>query len=180
MAVTSQSGQVFRYCPKCGAAALRFAGPKLLRCDVCGFELYLNAAAAVAALIVDAEGRLLVVERAQEPKKGMWDLPGGFADPGESAEEALRREVAEEVGLQIKSLRYIGSYPNVYDYMGVRYPTVDLGFACEVGDASAMRPRPAEVAGAHFRRPDEIQVDRFAFDSLRRLVEDFLAQRQRS
>jgi len=180
MAVTNQSGQVFRYCPKCGAAALRFTGPKRLHCDVCGFELYLNPAAAVAALIVDAEGRLLVVERAQEPKKGMWDLPGGFAEPGESAEEALRREVAEEVGLEITSLRYAGSYPNVYDYMGVRYRTMDLGFVCEVADAGAIRASATEVTTALFKRPDEIDVNRFAFDSVRRLVEDFLAQRQRS
>lgn len=180
MAVTNQSEQIFRYCPKCAAAALRFTGPKRLHCDVCGFELYLNPAAAVAALIVDPQGRLLVVERAQEPKKGMWDLPGGFADPGESAEEALRREVAEEVGLEITSLRYAGSYPNVYDYMGVRYRTMDLGFVCEVADAGTIRPGPTEVAAAHFKRPDEIDVHRFAFDSMRRLVEAYLAQERRS
>jgi NADH pyrophosphatase NudC (nudix superfamily) len=175
MAADDRAGRVFRYCPKCGAAALRFAGPKLLHCDVCGFELYLNAAAAVAALIVDAEGRLLVVERAQDPKKGMWDLPGGFADPGESAEEALRREVTEELDLEVTSLRYLGSFPNVYDYMGVRYATMDLGFVCEVADTKAVRPHAAEVAAVSFKRPDEIEAGRFAFESLSRLVELHLA-----
>ncbi len=76
-------------------------GAKLWHCESCDFEFYLNVAAAVAALITDEEGRLLVVVRAEEPRKGMWDLPGGFADPGESAEEALGRELAEELGLVV-------------------------------------------------------------------------------
>jgi hypothetical protein len=64
--------------------------------------------------------------------------------------------------------------------MGVRYRTMDLGFVCEVADAGAIRASATEVTTALFKRPDEIDVNRFAFDSVRRLVEDFLAQRQRS
>ena len=131
--------RVLRYCPKCGAAALRFVGLKQVHCEACGFDLYLNTAAAVAALIADDRGRLLIVVRAAAPEKGTWDLPGGFADPGESIEESLRREVREEIGLEIASMRYLGSYPNTYAYKGIRYATVDLGFVCEVKDLR--RPR---------------------------------------
>jgi NAD+ diphosphatase len=166
--------RVFRYCPKCAAAAIRFAGRKLLRCDVCGFELYLNAAAAVGALIRDAQGRLLITVRGNEPQKGMWDLPGGFADPGESAEEALRREVREEVGLEVTSMRYVDSYPNTYDYRGVRYATVDLGFACEVQDISDAAAQEAAIAEILFKRADEIDLGRFAFGSVAELVRCFV------
>ena len=69
-------GRVFTYCPKCGAAAMRVAGSKLLRCEACGFELYMNPAAAVAGVIVDGQGRIVVTVRAREPGKGQWDLPG--------------------------------------------------------------------------------------------------------
>ncbi len=124
-------GRVFKYCPKCGAAAMRVVGLKLLRCEACGFELYLNPAAAVAGVIVDGQGRMVVLVRGKEPGQGRWDLPGGFVDPGDTAEEAIRREVREEVGLEVTAVRYLGSWPNVYEYGGVRYRTLDLGFVCQ-------------------------------------------------
>jgi NAD+ diphosphatase len=169
------SGSVLRYCPKCGAAALRMVAGKLLRCGACGFEFYLNTAAAVAGLIVDAQGRLLITVRGKEPGKGQWDLPGGFADPGESAEEALQREVREEVGLEVTAMQYVGSHPNTYDYMGVRYSTMDVGFACRVQDISRAQARESDIAAVFFKHPGEIDLGRFAFRSLARLVERWRA-----
>jgi NAD+ diphosphatase len=165
------SGSVLRYCPKCGAAALRLMGGKLLRCGACGVELYLNAAASVAALIEDAQGRLLVTVRGKEPGKGLWDLPGGFVDPGESAEEALRREVREEVGLDIEAMQYLNSYPNSYNYMGVRYATIDLGFLCRARDPGKATPVERDIEAVRFVRASEIDLHQFAFPSLARLVE---------
>jgi len=168
-------GSVFRYCPKCGAAALRMTGGKLLRCGACGFELYLNPAAAVAALIVDGRGQLLITVRGKEPGKGKWDLPGGFVDPGESAEEALRREVREEVGLEVTAMQYLGSHPNTYEYMGVRYATLDMGFSCQVTDVSKAGARESDVEAVLFKARRDIDLDQFAFRSLARLVESYLA-----
>ena len=165
--------RVLRYCPKCGAAALRFVGLKQVHCEACGFDLYLNTAAAVAALIADDQGRLLIVVRAAEPEKGTWDLPGGFADPGESAEESLRREVREELGLEIASMRYLCSYPNSYNYGGMRYATVDLGFVCKVEDLTVARAFEDEVARLLFLRPEEIDIARFGFPSVGKLVERY-------
>jgi NAD+ diphosphatase len=171
--IWNEPGRVLRYCLKCGVAALRMIGPKQLYCDSCGFEFYLNPAAAVAAVICDPQGRLLVVERATEPKKGMWDLPGGFADPGESAEDAMRREVREELGLEITTLRYLCSFPNSYEYMGVRYATMDLGFVCDVEDAAVAKIEEAEVTRLLLLRPEEIDVSRFGFPSTARIVERY-------
>ena len=56
----------------------------------------------VGAVIRDAQGRFLLVQRANEPGHGLWSLPGGRVEPGETDAGALRREVAEEVGLQIR------------------------------------------------------------------------------
>jgi len=166
MEIDGGLGTVFKYCPKCGAAALRAVGQKLLRCSECGFELYLNPAAAVAACVVDEQGRMVVLVRGAEPGKGKWDLPGGFVDPGETAEEALRREVREEIGLEVAALRYLGSWPNVYEYMGVRYRTLDVGFACEVKDIALAQSREPEVADVLLLAPNEIDLGRFAFRSV--------------
>lgn len=169
-------GPALQYCPRCGAAALHPAGPKLWHCDNCGFELYLNVATAVAALVADEDGHLLIVERAEEPCKGLWDLPGGFADPGESAEEALCREVAEELGLEVVAARFLCSYPNTYEYMGVRYPTLDLGFVCEIADLNATSLASGEIAQVLFVLPEDVDVARFAFSSTREVVRRYWAE----
>ena len=162
---------MFKYCPKCGAAALRVVGAKLLRCEACGFELYMNPAASAAGVIIDELGRMVVLVRGQEPGRGKWDLPGGFVDPGETAEEALRREVREELGLEVTALRYLGSWPNVYDYMGVRYRTVDFGFVCEVAGAEGARAMESEIAETLLLEPRDVDIERFAFASVGRIAE---------
>ncbi|UCD52353.1 MAG: NUDIX domain-containing protein [Phycisphaerales bacterium] len=169
--------QVMRYCLKCGAAALRFIGPKLVHCEACGFDLYLNTAAAVAALITDDRERLLVVVRAKEPREGTWDLPGGFADPGESAEECVRREVREEVGLEVTATRYLCSYPNTYEYGGMRYATMDLGFVCAVEDLTTAQIARDEVSQLLFVRLEEIDTTRFGFASVGRIVDRFRTEK---
>lgn len=164
-------GNVLKYCPKCGAAAMRAVGAKLLRCEACGFELYMNPGAAVGGVITDRQGRIVVLIRARDPGKGRWDLPGGFVDPGETAEEALRREVREEVGLEVTAMRYLGSWPNVYDYMGVRYRTVDFGFLCEATGVEGARALESEVTEILLVPPAEIDIGRFAFASVGGIAE---------
>jgi NADH pyrophosphatase NudC (nudix superfamily) len=169
----SELPRVLRYCMKCGAAALRFIGRKLVHCEVCGFDLYLNTAAAVAALILDDRGRLLIIERAEEPKKGTWDLPGGFADPGESAEQAVQREVKEELGLDVTAARYLCSYPNTYAYGGMQYATMDLGFVCDVKDTTSAQLSHGEVSELLAIPLAEIDITRFGFPSVGRIVQRY-------
>ena len=171
-------GQVFKYCPKCGAAAMRAVGPKLLRCEACGFELYMNPAAAVAGVIADGQGRIVVLVRASEPGKGKWDLPGGFVDPGETAEDAVRREVREELGLEVAALRYLGSWPNIYEYGGVPYRTLDFGFVCEATGVERARAMEEEIEKILLLRPEEVDIGRFAFASVGRIAGQYLRERR--
>src|SRR3954469_7876421 len=57
--------------------------------------------ACVGGLAYDEAGRLLLVRRANEPGRGLWSVPGGRVEPGETSEEAVVREVAEETGLRV-------------------------------------------------------------------------------
>jgi 8-oxo-dGTP diphosphatase len=57
--------------------------------------------ACVGAVVLDGSGRLLVVRRGHAPHEGLWSLPGGRVEAGETAEEAVRREVREETGLLV-------------------------------------------------------------------------------
>lgn len=157
----------FHYCPVCGSPSFEPASFKSRRCSCCGFELFQNPAASVAAFIRDGEGRLLMAVRSCEPQKGTLDLPGGFADMGESAEEAVRREILEETALHVDDLRYLFSIPNVYEYSGMKIPTLDMFFECSVSDLSPLRPAD-DVEALVWMHPDDIDADSIGLDSIRR------------
>jgi len=166
----------FRHCPRCGTGMLQRHSEKSVSCPACGFLFFINPATAAVALITDRDGRLLVTRRTLNPAQGTLDLPGGFVDPHESAEESLCREIREEVNLEITSLRYLFSVPNIYDYAGVRYHTVDLAFACEVHDLNMLRPSD-EVAEIIFLRPEELDVNAFGLTSMREIIARFIGMR---
>lgn len=83
------------YCPLCGSRHFSEDSFKSRRCMTCGFEMFVNPSAAVAAFITNSAGELLLTRRRSDPAKGTLDLPGGFCDMEESAEQAVMREVAE-------------------------------------------------------------------------------------
>lgn len=63
----------------------------------------------VGAVVKDAQGRLLLIKRGHEPGAGLWSLPGGRIEPGETDAEALVREMLEETGLTVEPGRLVGS-----------------------------------------------------------------------
>ena len=93
----------------------------------------------MAALIFDRDGRLLVTRRAVDPDIGKIDLPGGFVDPGETAEQALRRELLEELGISAVTLTYLTSGANEYHFAGMTVFTTDLVFRAEMESAGNLR-----------------------------------------
>lgn len=122
----------FAYCPKCGAKSFVERNEKAKQCTACGFVYYFNPSSSVACFIRNPQDELLLVRRAKEPAKGTLDLPGGFVDLFESAEEAARREVKEETGLDLAGIRYLFSLPNLYPYLGFEVHTLDMFFECTV------------------------------------------------
>ena len=83
----------FKYCPKCGSSNFKEKNDKSKSCTDCGFNYYFNSSAAVVAVIENSNGEILVALRAKDPAKGTFDLPGGFIDMYETAEEAVCREI---------------------------------------------------------------------------------------
>lgn len=160
------------HCPACGVAA---GGPRAnpFRCTACGYVLYFNAGVAVAVFIVSHEGRVLYTRRAKDPGKGLLGMPGGFADMGETAEEAARREVMEEVGLTLGDLRYLASFPNHYTYAGVTYTTLDLFFIAQAPDPTAARPLDA-IDSLQWIDPAQVDERQIAFQSMRDALSVYL------
>jgi ADP-ribose pyrophosphatase YjhB (NUDIX family) len=102
----------WRFCPRC-AAELTHLGSRV-ECSECGFVRWANPLPAVAALVVDDDGRLLLGRRAFEPDVGMWDTIGGFLEEDEDAHAALHREVHEETGLEVSVTEFVGAYSDRY------------------------------------------------------------------
>jgi NADH pyrophosphatase NudC (nudix superfamily) len=117
----------FLFCPYDGTRLTpRHAeGVSRPTCPACDFVDYANPKPCVAVLIEQA-GKLLLGKRAVEPAKGMWDILGGFIDAGETAENAVHREIKEETGLDVTITRYLGSFPDTYGPR--RVPTLNLGY----------------------------------------------------
>lgn len=156
----------FKFCPVCGSSHFEVQDEKSKRCRNCGFEYFLNPSSANAAFIFNREGQLLVEKRKKEPAKGMLDLPGGFADIGETAEQGVVREVKEETGLDVTKCTYLFSFPNKYRYSGFDVPTLDSFFRCEVADTSVLRAQD-DAAEVQWVDLDDIHTELFGLRSIR-------------
>ena len=168
----------FGYCPVCGSSHFAQASPKSKRCGNCGFEYFMNPAAAVVAFITNGSGELLVERRKMEPAKGTLDLPGGFADVLETAEESVAREVMEETGLRVAEARYLFSLPNVYRYSGLDVQTLDMFFDCKVEDCSALKAGD-DAAECFWVALGDIHTEQFGLRSVRQGLYQYLEKVRR-
>jgi ADP-ribose pyrophosphatase YjhB (NUDIX family) len=159
---------LFRFCPRCGSACPPGANP--FTCAACALTYFFNPTCAAAAFLFDSEGRALFVERAKEPAKGKLAIPGGFIDIGETAEEALRREVREEVGLEIDGIAFLASFPNSYAYRGVHYPVCDFIFTANIVGSQVAQALDG-VAACVWKRIDETEAGELAFPSMQKSLQ---------
>lgn len=87
----------------------------------------------VGGVVIDSTGRALVVRRATEPLKGRWSIPGGLVDLGESLQQAVEREIAEETGLTVKAKAVIEVLDRIdRENERVRYHYVLVDYLCAV------------------------------------------------
>jgi 8-oxo-dGTP diphosphatase len=134
------------YCPYCGGAthALEWEGRPRRYCPQCRLPLYENPVPAVCAVVRDARGRILLVQRKVPPHVGEWCLPGGFMELGETPEAAVLRELKEETGLvgEVAGLIGLQAAPNrIYETVlvaGYRVEPLSVGIASG-DDAMAVR-----------------------------------------
>jgi NAD+ diphosphatase len=97
-----------RFCPECGAPTIVGLGGWVRHCAARGTELYPRTDPAMIVAVTDPRDRLLLSHSAAWPP-GLWSVQAGFLEAGESLEGTVRREVHEEVGLDLASVEYLGS-----------------------------------------------------------------------
>ena len=106
----------YLYCPNCRTELIEKKLDGILRkkCPQCEFIYYRNPTPA-AGVILENDGKILLVKRKYEPKSGHWSLPAGFIEYEEDARETAVRETKEETGLDIKIKELLNVYGSCDD-----------------------------------------------------------------
>jgi 8-oxo-dGTP diphosphatase len=138
----------WRICPRCGGSLTHDAGHA--RCEACGERYWAGSVPGVQGLL-ERDGRLLLARRALEPRRGHWDLPGGFLDEGEDPVDGLRREFREETGLDVEPVELLRIDIEPYDdryVFSVTWIVTAAGEAVAADDVEELRWfRPSELPG---------------------------------
>ena len=161
------------FCPKCSKPSFKPFKGNELRCQHCQFTYFHNVAAAVA-LIIRFENKILLTRRAVEPAQGLLDLPGGFVDPSESLEQALNRELREELSINIDKPSYLFSFPNQYLYKDINYDTCDTFFEIKLDQLPKLHKEHSEISQICWIEIDELDMQKMAFDSARQALRRYI------
>lgn len=159
----------YKFCSMCGGRLKR--NGLNLHCAACDFVNYQNARPTATAIIVKGS-KTLLVKRAEEPYRGWWDLPAGYVGRGESAEDTLRREMKEELGISIQFKKFLGTYPGTATSGPDRFHILSLAYlVAPLGMPKVVDKKEIEEFAWLSKKDFPKKI---AFDSNRNIVRDFL------
>ena len=142
---------VHTHCPRCGAVTVPEQSGHSRRCPVDGSEHFPRLDPAVIMLVTDPDDRCLLARNALWPERRVSIL-AGFVEPGESAEQAVAREVLEETGISVVSVRYVGSQPWPMPH------SLMLGFRVRATGSLRIEVDREEIAEARWYSRDELRA----------------------
>jgi NAD+ diphosphatase len=154
----------FNFCPACGKqGTVQKQDDTNYECSNCQWHFWNNAKAATALIFIKGD-QALFAKRAREPKKGMYDFPGGFVDFGETAEESAIREAKEELGITIRKedLELLAIYGDDYDFPGTHVFSTDIVYVVRQWEGDF---RPQDDVAAVSWHPFHYIDDRSFFTS---------------
>lgn len=156
-----------RYCGACGTPTEQQSNERSRRCPHCGLVVYPRISPAMMVLVT--RGRQLLLGRGVNFGPRMYSALAGFLEAGESVEDAVRREVREEVGIEVDRLRYFGSqswpFPN----------SLMIAFRAEYVSGE-LQPDPAELVDARWFDPEDLPRLPGRFSIARELIESALLE----
>lgn len=139
-----------KFCGRCGRHIEHGTKSRVLICPTCKNEIYPKIAPAVIVAVTDGD-RILLTRYNGRAYKG-YSLIAGFSEIGETPEDTVAREVLEEVGLNVKNIRYYASQP-----WGMASNLL-LGYFCELDDEDSITMDAEELSMANWYRRDEIDI----------------------
>jgi mutator protein MutT len=173
MSSSTHPVEVLKYCPRCGSPNFPATSNRSFKCADCSFNYWINASAAVAVLLFNERGELLFTRRAIEPHFGKLDLPGGFVDPMETAENAAIREIQEELGVEIHSLKYFCTFPNEYIFSGYSVFTLDIAFLAQTDQLNEMKAMD-DISSFEFYKPHDVNLEEIPSISMKNIIKELI------
>lgn len=140
-----------RFCGRCGEKLVHSAEMRMLQCPCCSNQVFPKIAPAVIVGVTD--GRKILMTKYANREYKRYALIAGFTEIGETAEETVKREVEEEVGLHVKNIRYYKSQPWGFD------SNLLLGYFCELEEPEAIHLDKNELSLAEWVDYTEIPDD---------------------
>jgi 8-oxo-dGTP diphosphatase len=159
-----------RFCARCGSPMQEAERGGRLRpvCPQCGWVYYAKNALG-AAILVERDGHVLLVQRAHDPYQGWWMLPAGFVEYGENAEGTAAREAVEECGLVVQVTGVFGTYFGTDD---PRNPSYLLVYRAEPADPQADPVAGDDACDAGWFARDALP-EQIAFEGHRQALADW-------
>ena len=160
--------QTHRFCGRCGQPTVNAPAERAKLCPRCGLLNFPRLSPAVIMLVRRGDEFLLARNRAFA--EGMFSVLAGFVEPGESLEEAVAREVHEEVDLQVDDIRYFGSQPWPFPH------SLMIGFMANYASGEIHPQADEIVEAAWFNRRGPLPLLPGKLSIARRLIDAFLAE----
>lgn len=126
----------------------------LLKCSNKDHPLYITPRPTVSAVITNNNGHVFLTQRANEPFRKKWELPGGFVNLGEDPDRALIREIKEELDLDIKIIRPFWVFSGAYPYKDIEYETCNIYYLVDL-ESNNFTPNE-EILGANYFKEDNL------------------------
>lgn len=156
-----------RFCGRCGTPTGMRADEHAMQCPACGLLVYPRISPAVMVLVRDGERLLLA--RSPRFKPGVYSALAGFVEPGETLEQCARREVREEVGIEIANLRYYASQPWPFPN------SLMVAFFADYAGGEIV-PEPVEIEAAEWFSPDALPLLPEPISISRQLIDAALSE----
>ncbi|MEK7619204.1 MAG: NUDIX domain-containing protein [Patescibacteria group bacterium] len=166
-----------KFCSYCAGALVESSehGTPHQQCTLCEQQFYRNPLPCVGALLFNTRGELLLALRKFPPAANTWDAPGGFMDLEETPEQALTREIEEELAIHIDTWDYVGSYFDRYPFGHANYHTLNLMFSSIITDVT---PKASDdISGVQWFLPDAIPYNTISFPNLAYFLRAFMAKK---
>ena len=158
-----------RYCGRCATETVPSEGERARRCPACGLLAFPRLAPAIIVLVERDDGCALLARGRTFPIP-MYSCLAGFVEPGETIEEAVHREVGEEVGVTLDEVRYWGSQPWPFPH------SLMLGFNAHYREGEIVLDE-REIMDAQWYAPDALPTIPPGMSIARRLIDDWVSRR---
>jgi NAD+ diphosphatase len=156
-----------RYCGRCSGKTEPVSGELAMRCTRCGMMHYPRLSP--AAIVLVQKGDQILLARSPGFPQGLYSVLAGYVEPGESIEETVAREIREEVGIEVRNVRYFGSQPWPFPH------SLMIGFTADYADGE-LSLDPGEIEDAGWYTTDDLPQLPPETSIARAMIDDFVTR----